>query len=178
MKKGAYCGAMLSVADLKKRCKVHYKTQCWEWLGATDSAGAPSPWVRAIGERSSMGVLIAVLTTGKRPEKGRRWFVTCDTKNCANPKHRREGSIGDAVREMRKHGPRTFSMLARSRISVSRRQGPTKLNEGIAREIRASDESQSTLALRYGVTKSTIGHVQAGRAWRELGGSSVFTFRP
>lgn len=169
-----YAGAMLAVPDLRKRCKVT-TNGCWQWLGASDSNGAPSPWCRGIGERTSMGVLISVLTTGKRPEKGRRWFCTCETPNCCNPAHRTEGSISDAMKARR---TRVFSMLARSRISVARRKGPTKLSEEIAREIRASEEPQSALARRYGVCKSTISLVRAGRVWREIGGASVFSWRP
>jgi hypothetical protein len=168
---------MLTVADLKKRCNV--KTNgCWEWPGATDAQGYPSVWSRDLGERTSLGVFIGLLTTGKRPAKGYRWYVTCETPHCANPAHRKEGTVSEAMSLARGRKTRTFSPLARSRISMSRRARPTKLNEELAREIRASEEPQKALARKYGVCQSTISHVISGRVWRELGGSSVFTFRP
>ena len=43
-----------------------------------------------------------------------------------------------------------------------------------AREIRMSDESGPVLALRYGVDKSLINGIKAGRNWKEYSNTNPF----
>lgn len=55
--------------------------------------------------------------------------------------------------------------------ATKRSRAKGKLNEQAAVEIRASDETLTVLAERYGVHFSLISKVKTGQAWREFGGN-------
>jgi hypothetical protein len=71
----------------------------------------------------------------------------CDNPECINVKHLFLGTISDNMNDMYakgRHGP----------------GGHRKLSWDQVREIRASSETQQTLADRYGVHQSTISLIQ------------------
>lgn len=82
---------------------------------------------------------------------------SCRNKNCFNPRHlsykTRQGNVDDKRRD----GTNT----------TGSRNPQAKLSQGDVDAIRASTDSYSTLAQRYGVTKTHIYYIRSNRTWKE-----------
>lgn len=82
---------------------------------------------------------------------------SCDNPECCNPEHLRLGTHQDNQRERRskgRHGPN--------------RTPAAKLTESQVREIRLSNENQSELAARFGVTQTTVSDIKRRRSWSHV----------
>ncbi|MDP9870449.1 MULTISPECIES: HNH endonuclease signature motif containing protein [Streptosporangium] len=77
----------------------------------------------------------------------------CDVRNCVNPLHLSIGTQSDNIREC----------VARGRFAKNR--GGAKLGWPEVEAIRASSETNTALAARYGVHRLTIGEIKLGRTW-------------
>lgn len=160
-----------SIADIKARCWVDDITGCWHWRMATDANGSPSLWLPALNTSTSMGVAIGFLLTGKRPGKGTAWHCTCETPNCANPAHRKEGTRSTQMLA----AALTREPAMRARVALSKRR-TSRLSDDDCMAIRRSEEPLRVLAERYGISFSHASLIRRGEVRRELGvrGSSVF----
>lgn len=162
-----------TIDDLQGRCVVDIDSGCWHWRGAT-TLGLPSMWIGGLDDRVTAATAIAFLVTGEKPEKGRVWHCTCDTRGCCNPEHRN------------RHGTRSTQMLAAKitrtpmqivRMSAGRRAG-SKLSEAAVADILATDDILSAAAARHGCSLSHISQIRRGVLRKPLAapGSSVFNF--
>lgn len=84
--------------------------------------------------------------------------VICHNRSCVNPKHLRWATPLENVRDKRKDGTQHRGTDV----------GIAKLNEDQVLAIRASDETRSEMAKRYGVTRSTIAAIQKRKSWKWL----------
>lgn len=166
---GANLGGIRSLADIRARCYVDRSSGCWHWRLSTDGQGNPSLWLPGLRKRTSLGVAIAFLATGKPPERGHCWHVTCDTLNCANPAHRAEGT---RRQQMARFAGQPIGLAHKARI-VARRQASSRLAPEVIAEIRTSCEPLKEVCARHGVSHSHAWRIRTGRAWPQLG-ASVF----
>lgn len=120
---------------------------CWKWIGANNSGGYG---VLNIAGKNRYASHIAMAIDGfEKPGPGAQACHACDNPWCVNPDHLRWGDpTANALDMMRRA-----------------RSGTAKLTDRIVRVIRASEESNATLARRYKVTISTIVHARAGKSW-------------
>lgn len=84
----------------------------------------------------------------------------CDVAPCVNPDHLFLGTFQDNMRDM----------VAKGRNSDRRGElCPTaRLTESDIQQIRASKETQETLAERYGVARGHISQIQTRRRWSHI----------
>lgn len=160
---------IVTVQDLKDRCRVD--GDCWIWSAGVNGNGQPSMWMPALQRHVTLGVAICTLVTGKPPKAGVFWYCTCDTKQCANPAHRKPGN-------------KSAYMLAagiqkdaaeRARIAATKRAKSSLSDEAVA-DIRYGNEVLTVVAARYGIDPSYASLIRRGKNRRELGcrGASVF----
>jgi hypothetical protein len=142
-------------SDLRERCRVDPRTGCWHWRGGLDSNGVPSLRLAQIGKVTSLGVAICWITTGAHPEPGKVWYTTCTTPNCANPRHRKPGTRGEALLAAQ----HTHSEQTKLRIAASRRRIPDTTVEAI----KAAKGRLKDIAERYGVSVCYASNVRNGR---------------
>ena len=85
---------------------------------------------------------------------------TCDNGLCVNPDHLWLGTHAENSRDMTEKG--------RGRPPEGLRNPHARLNPDIVREIRASNETGTQLAKKYGVSKAIVYDVIHGRSWRSV----------
>lgn len=168
-------GGVRSIEDIRLRCWIDDVTKCWHWKLAPSGNGAPSLWVPDLRKRTTLGVAICFLTTGKPPKPGEVWHPTCSTPNCANPGHRKRGN-------------RSSQMLAaklqltpeqRARYAVAGNER-SRIPAESAAAIRADDRTLAEIAAEHGVHLSHISRIRRSEARKPLAapGASAFNWSP
>jgi len=91
----------------------------------------------------------------------------CGDRRCVNPAHMYPSTLKALVRSAAARG--AYSGLAHAAaIAAARRKSKVaKLTVDKAREIRESTEPGHVLAERYGVCKSVVNGIRAGRRWKD-----------
>ena len=161
-----------TLEDLRQRCVIDDITQdCWNYGGGKTGDGLPSIWFPPLGIRTTPGVILCYLKTGKRPAPGVVWHRTCDSLLCCNPGHRKAGTR----RSQMANAAITRSPLERARISVSKR-AQSKLTEAAVDDIRSSEDTLAECAARHGISVSHVSRIRRGELWRPVEqGASVFS---
>lgn len=168
---GIRCDGVKSVADLKDRCRVDDLTGCWHWAGGLNGSGRPSLWLPVLRRRVPLGLAICVLTTGTTPEVGVVWHCTCETKNCANPRHRTAGNRSSQMLAARIRR----SAATRAKIAAGKR-AVSPWDESVIADVRSSSEPLHAVAERHGMSIEHASNIRRGESRLELGvrGASVF----
>jgi DNA-binding XRE family transcriptional regulator len=147
---------------------------CWLWTGALDERGRGRVWRNGkimIHHRAVWEILI-----GEIPQ-GALLCHHCDNPQCANPSHLYVGTDQSNVNDMMQRG-RHWTMKNREMArAVGRRTGSqnnwatgtdnpkAKLTPEQVCAIRSSREKTKDLAAQYGVNRTTIQRIRAGKQW-------------
>ncbi len=162
-----------TLADLKARCVIDDVTGCWVYK-ARENYRHPVVTTPLMGRSVGLGILIALVTTGKAPDKGMTNYAKCGHKACCNPRHRVIGT----KQEAQKHWAKPCPPERRARISLARRAG-SSVDESVIEAIRLSDKSASSIAAEHGVSKSYACRIRTNKVRAPLmNGASVFAWRP
>lgn len=131
---------------------------CWWWRGTIDGDGYGR--FCFAGQNRIAHRIIYELATRTAP--GELLVChTCDERRCCNPAHLFLGTPADNMRDM----------VAKGREPSGERSGMARLRTRDMREIRqrlAEGVARSELATRFGVTKTTIGHIARRVTWRHV----------
>jgi len=162
-----------SVADLEARCDVDDLTGCW-LMKTRSGKTVMNVWYGPLGDKVSVGVLIAHLTTGKAPAPGVVWHCTCPTFNCANPAHRKKGDRSSQMLN---------ADLARDPMTIARikatKRAKSRLSDDAVAAIVASNDTLETLAARFDISvsyASKVRNLQCRSTAMAARSSSVFTW--
>lgn len=169
---------------------IRGSNDCWLW---TAGCGHHGYGQFSVGRDTTRAHRIAFfLTTGEQPPVV--MHATCDNPPCCNPFHLRGGTDADNTadsvakgrraigvrngahthpeRRSRPRGERHGSHTHPERRPRGERQGSAKLTEAIVRQVRteyaAGGVSLSTLALRYGCSRPTVGKAVRRRTWAHV----------
>lgn len=138
---------------------------CWEWQGYL---GNKVPTVSQNGVMTAVRKVFSDLL-GKKCAGDGFYVAICNNGVCVNPAHTRfykqKQFFKRAAQKASKSPTRAIKIQIYKRATVS------KLNEQKAAEIKASDRPSRELAKLYGVDKSLICKIRAGRAWVNLSGN-------
>jgi hypothetical protein len=85
---------------------------------------------------------------------------SCDNTLCCNPRHLSVGTQADNMADM--------VSKRRGSCGKGERHRSAKLAENDVRAIRASSDTNTALAKRYGVKPHTISNVRRGVTWRQV----------
>lgn len=136
---------------------------CWVWGGPKDGCGYGL--LHCGAKRLSAHRFSLMLKTGDAGE-GMVAMHSCDTPACVNPDHLSWGTQGDNMRDMVAKGRNA------GKTAVGARHPAAKYSEEDIRAIRASDESHTDLAKKYGVTPQSIAYVRV-KGWTSVSGATV-----
>lgn len=158
----ALAGSPVSQSTASRFWKhVDKSGDCWNWMAGLTSAGYGSFKIKN-GRPTWMTVqahrMAYELTKGDIP-KGLYVCHTCDNPICVKPDHLYLGTPSDNNRDAKERG--------RLNPSVGERNSHAKLTPEQVSEIRNArgQLSQRKLARLYGITASTVWHIQARRTW-------------
>lgn len=150
-------------------------TECGDCKLLPTCASRKYPQVRFGDTMRSARRVVYELTTGKKLPPSKLVVMKCREAWCVNFDHMRLTTKAGVGHLAAKEG----AYAARRGKVMSLNRARAKLTLAQAREIRLSDESKNELAQRYGVSRSLIGNIRRGEAWREAAnGASVFNWRP
>jgi hypothetical protein len=142
--------------------------ECWEWTGARSTRGYGE--LAMPGSRPAKAHKMAWEAVNGPVPDGLWVLHHCDNPPCCNPAHLYVGTHVDNMRDMRERG-RHWSRVNPERIIRGERCGAAKLTEDQVREIhrmKANGEPSVSLALRFGVTKTTVNMILRGRTWAHV----------
>lgn len=166
------CDAVRTIEDVKARCFVSDENGCWHWrLGKTRSGAADiRVFVRGKHEHMNGRRAAFILNRGKLPPRGHRVFAVpwCASKDCVNPDHLRTGTAAQYGAAIAKTGIlKHIPSKVRANRETARRNA--KLTMEQARQIRASAESASAAAKRFGVSVKTVWSIRNNERYKETG---------
>jgi hypothetical protein len=149
-------GPMLSpdVAERFSRNIQPDNRGCWIWTGTRDRLGYGRFGLN--GRQPGAHRISWELHRGDIPS-GMNVCHQCDVPNCVNPDHLFLGTQKDNLHDCSVKG----------RTPRGEKQGRSKLKTADVLEIRrlAGMTSQRSIALRFGVSQSTVCDIIAGRKW-------------
>jgi hypothetical protein len=140
---------------------------CWIWTGIASSSGVPKINIfvgRGKSGRTVVSTRRVVWELVKGPIPARKLITTnCGCVKCLNPDHL---VLTTAAKVAEKNGARVDVRLKKSRAGAAR-LAKAKLTWDQVEEIRASEGTTRELSQRYGVGRSAICNIRAGRTWRD-----------
>lgn len=126
---------------------------CWLWTGGLTTGGygkIKTGKFRMDAHRAAYILFNGEITDGL--------FVLhrCDTPSCVNPDHLFLGTNTDNMHDARKKG----------RSAMQERHGMARLTWNDVEKIRKSNEPQSRLASRYGISQGHVSIIKSRKCWK------------
>ena len=157
---------------MRMRCREC--ADCLEWISTARSHHARKhPLIKFEGKVQLVRRVMYTLS-GRTIQPGRVVLADCGNEYCVNPEH--QVQLYESQKCQRAAAAGAFSRPGRrAAIAAARRaSGKLKLTIKAAREIRNSSETELVLAARYGISRTTVGHIKRGRLWKEYGAANPF----
>lgn len=161
---------IITISDLRARCRVDPASHCWHWLGAT-SKGNPRihtlDYARA-EKRTMSGPLAAWhIAHGEAPPA---WaplvYRGCMVRDCLNPAHLRLArDLAEIGVHQRRVGNRKGTCLEARRTNIARAiaaRGTAVTPDDVVRAIRSAPATTTNreLSKRYGVREQTVSRIR------------------
>lgn len=143
-----------------QKWRANEQTGCWEWIGAQTPKGYGFMKIPKTRRQEYAHRVSYMAFNGKVPE-GRHVLHRCDNPPCVNPAHL---FLGD-------HHDNHMDMKAKGRHLYGERNTEAVLTEVSVRKIKellATGEAQSKIALLFGVCQMTISRINTGKRWSHV----------
>lgn len=137
---------------------VEKTDSCWNWIGAIDKYGYGKIKI-AKNHRSHR--YSYELHNNKKLNSSIHILHSCDNRKCVNPDHLKEGTHKDNI----------MDMVNKNRHLKGSQIGTSKLHETDVVEIKKMilwNMPIISIANKYNVCESTIGHIKYGRYWKHI----------
>lgn len=144
--------------------------ECMLWTGSKAQKCVPQVHI----DGRMVPVRRAIFDFLEKSDPAKPWLTTrCRNQDCVNPDHIRAMSSTDFHTLRSKIANQGANKSLRiAKLTAARRKAPgVKLNEELAAEIRLSDTPSIECAKQYGISRSLVQNIRAGRAWKS---SNVF----
>lgn len=158
---------MTEVQDTLDLISIFERTEeyadCLLWTGATGDTGHPIYKKHGCGCRLVRREVFRICNGDLVPRQP--IATTCEERRCVNPAHLVASTISKIAKKAAKRG--AWASKTRSKKISDAKRAKAKLTIEQANEIRSSSESGPVLALRYGVDRSLINGIKAGKVWKD-----------
>ena len=139
--------------------KIDQVTKCWNWTGKLTSCYGH---INVNAKMEYVHRVMYKIFYGKIPEDKPFVLHDCDNPKCCNPLHLYAGTQKDNIQDMIKRN------RCNDRFYRGEKNGNAKLTEKQVLEIRASQESQVTMAKRFNVSRGTINRIKHQKSWQHI----------
>ena len=146
---------------------------CWMWGGRTKSEGYGEFTLgsRTDGTRHiAKAHRVSIAISGRPCPENRMTLHTCDNRRCVNPEHLYIGTAKDNSAD-RARRDRQARMNGED-------NGFHKLSDDQVIEIARSNESNTILSARFGISKSVVGKIKNGESWTHIVCTRVSASKP
>jgi len=137
--------------------------ECWEWMSSRHPLGyglfslpnKDGKW------RMTRAHRVAYAIANGDPKDGLMVCHTCDNRSCCNPWHLFAATQAENMADM----------ISKGRKAVGERSGKAKLTEvdvAVIRGLLVNGLTQREIAIRYGVSHTTIGDIHRNKKWRHV----------
>ena len=143
---------------------------CWLWTGGMGGPGKDTPNMHWRGKVTPAYIVTWLLIKDRDSvPPGLSLWRGCRDKRCINPTHIKSGTKADKHADLASKGSYVCTPSRKARITATIRRTSSKLSGGMeaAREIRASELTETALAEIHGLSVSRISRIRNGKAWRE-----------
>jgi len=152
----------ITIDQIKSKCVE--EGECWIWNAAISAEGYPI--MKRYGCPCVLVRRVSIAIDGRPPAARQPVVSTCGQKLCVNPNHLSRSSwkkVGKRAAENK-----SFSGIVRcSKIAMAARVGKSaKITAEIAQEIRESAGTHREISQRFGISKSLVTKIRAGKAWK------------
>lgn len=131
---------------------------CWKYLGGINQAGYGNIWDNG---RTRSAHIVSFEIHNRPVSKGLNVLHTCDNRWCVNPEHLFEGTTQDNIDDMISKGRDGFKGAKNGRAILNEEQV-----EAIRKFLTTTTYSQQYIADKFGVSRSTVAAIKAGRLWK------------
>ncbi len=158
----------LEPIEIKMERLTEKTNECWLWKGGCNRNGygmITHDNINWLAHR-----LAWVLANGVKIDKGVVVRHKCDNPRCVNPSHLCLGEQTDNIQDMVLRKRQNF-FGRRNQLQIGERNPAAKLTEKQVIEIRSrrkQGEPLLSLAVEFGISKSYVGNLAAGRKWKHL----------
>lgn len=165
---------ILTIEDIRERCVIDEDTGCWIWRRAvTQGSGGVTPVTHLPALRRVVTVMRAVLhLQGVELSSAICAWSTCRVERCCAPAHILHGTKAEYGRAIKASG--RYKGLTAYRIG-SRKHRKNHTPPEIRSAIMQSTETGRVVAVRLGVSESTVSRIRLGKVFNPL--ASVFARR-
>jgi len=149
------------ISRFQEKYVVSKQDDCWVWSGGRYETGYGMFFMRRGSRKTFSAHRVSwQMKHGKEVPAGMLICHTCDNRLCVNPDHLYAGTHRDNNRDTikRNRGNRKYG----SNCSWA------KVTERDVLEIRESNEKQTLLAKKFGISASQICHIRKGRRWGDV----------
>lgn len=150
--KAAKAAALRPSKRAKFNAQVVQVGDCWEWTGARDRDGYG---IFSYARKTYRAPVVALELDGRPVPAGMYACHHCDNPACVKPRHLYPGTPAQNMADAK----------ARGRISHGKK---AKLTPNDVRDIRLSAETDGTIAMRFGVSRSAVSMVRSRKTWRDV----------
>jgi len=145
------------------QAKVHRQaiTECWEWTAHVSTSGYG---LFRVGKRMVSAHRLAYFLGNKTQPGELHVLHRCDNKLCCNPTHLFLGTNRDNIDDYAAKG------LSRNlgHTQIGERNGHARLTERDVLAMRASGDSQCSIAARYGISQAMVSKIKRRKRWMHL----------
>ncbi len=135
-------------------------TKCWEWTRGLNHKGYG---LTSINNKTQIVHRIMYkYFYGDIPEDKPFILHNCDNPKCCNPIHLYAGTNQDNMIDRAERNPDSWT------LTTGEKNGQSKLTEKQIIEIRASKDSQRTIAKRFNISKAMIYYIQKRKNWKHI----------
>lgn len=133
--------------------------ECWEWEGASDSAGRPKIRISSNGERYVERIyrLVYLAYFGVDPDSLQVQHK-CDNRRCFRPEHL---ELGDDKKNM-------SDATKRGRLHRGVEHYAAKIDDPIVRAIRQARGTCKEIGQCFGVSPMTVSNIKNYKSWAHV----------
>lgn len=164
-----------TISDLEEKC-IPQDDGCMLWVrGARSKDRGPVLWLPKVRKPVSATQAFEFLKSTPL-EPGKRWLPMCGNTMCCANAHRVQMTSSEWMKLTRP----TLSLTHRAKIAKAQRARSPYYSDETRTELLTSDESDSEIARRLGISPDVVNKVRRGRAWvaAQAPASSAFNWRP